>query len=651
MSDAASRTTPETALTSAANAPGSQRDQRRWSELERFLTELLRYQCSIVGGVAGIVFLTPSRARQGGLAATFVSDQDDEIARELRTVIAGGGLERIASTAATSPNGVIDSLPVRRAQPGMYGEDPRLPVVAVPLIAEGRSEGACAILFPARAPLDHESARQRLALTVARFESFLWRERALAEAEQRAMLRETLELLDRSFEGESAEATGSLICHEMKRRFACTRVAIGLIRRAGRIRLTAISGSDEIDRKSPAVGAIEAAMEECADQDAELIYPPPPEFESDPAHRRVTRAHASLSERFGPSSILSLPLRLEGDLVGVVTLERSPEDPFPPGSVPLVRLVSEFIGPAIWVRRLADRRIIAVTRDRLIDLGEAIVGPRYTGRKLLAALLGVLLIVASVPWVPDSISASAEVRARTARVIVPPFEGYLREVLVKPGQTVARGQLLAAMDTSLIEEEIQSYLAQRSGAEVERNDLAASGANLARVRQLENEIEWYDAEIAARQKRIERAAIRAPIDGVISRGDIESLINARVDPTQILFEIIQDDNVAIARVDERDIPRVRHGQHGHLVTTAWPGKKIPVTVTRINPAAEAVDESNVYHVEVALDNPPKDLTVEPGMSGTVKLIPLTDSGRRRRTSLMNMIFGPIVDEIRLRMWW
>ena len=85
---------------------------------------------------------------------------------------------------------------------------------------------------------------------------------------------------------------GRLMCHELARRFGCTRVSIGLIAH-DRVRLTGVSGADSMDRKGAAIEAIEAAMEECADQDAEIHDPPPPGQEVDPAEHRVTRAPSS----------------------------------------------------------------------------------------------------------------------------------------------------------------------------------------------------------------------------------------------------------------------------------------------------------------------------------------------------------------------
>ena len=74
-------------------------------------------------------------------------------------------------------------------------------------------------------------------------------------------------------------------------------------------------------------------------------------------------------------------------------------------------------------RRLADRGVLAVTRDRTIDLGRAIVGPRYTGAKLIGLLA--LLAFAALAFVPipGRVGADAEVKPELHRSISPPFSG------------------------------------------------------------------------------------------------------------------------------------------------------------------------------------------------------------------------------------
>jgi multidrug resistance efflux pump len=462
----------------------------------------------------------------------------------------------------------------------------------------------------------------------------------MGESHQKAMLRQTLELLDASQQGQNAAAMGSLLCHELARRFGCTRVSIGLIGRGDRLRVVAVSGTDRVDRKGAAAESIEAAMEECAAQDIEVVYPAP--ADPDPGERRVTRAHDALSKKFGPSAIMSLPLRVEGDLVGVALLEREAADPFPPGSAPLLRLVAEFIGPAMWTRRLADRGIWAVARDRAKLLGAGIVGPRHTGSKLAAlALLAGLAAAAFIP-LPSRVVSEATIEASSRRTIMPPFTGYLAEVRVRPGDPVVQGDVLARMDTLGLELERDEATARRDAVSTERDDALARG-ELDKVRTAAAQMAEIDARLNLIESQLSRSAILSPISGQVAQGDQRDFVGARVESSSPLFEVIEAERLVALAVDERDITRVREGQRGWIAPRARPDQRAEVRVVRINPVAQAENAANVYRVEAEVVGEPPDW-LRPGATATGKL----EDGT---TTALAMFLRPIVDEIRLNWWW
>jgi len=620
------------------------------SDVKQFLSGLLEMQCRIAGASAGVFYITPTQSREGGLIARYAAPAREH-APDGESLLTGATLEKLeqlgtrATAEAMSPRsngraspGIVETISGADGS-GLYAAGPSIAALACPIVADGRVEGASVLLTVGR-PSDADSLLRVLALTSARFESFLWRQQCLTESEQKTRLRETLELLDAALETPSAKSMGAVLCHELRRRFACSRVSIGLIR-GGRLRLEAVSGADTLDRKGAAVEAIEDAMEECAEQDSEIFYPPPASAEQDPGQRRIVRAHESLSSRFGPSAMVSLPLRVEGDLVGVALLEREPSDPFPILSAPLFRLVAEFIGPAMWTRRLADRGVLAVSRDRALALGEAIVGPRHTGKKLLGLLVIVVLAGLAFVPIPARVPADAEARAEVARTIIPPFNGILQEVHVRPGDEVQQGQVLAEMETADLTLKLAQIEASLAELLTQQADARSQG-RFEQVEQLDAQIDEANASRDLAQHQLARATIAAPFDGTIARGDLEALAGARVDPTSPLMEIVGEGRRVVLRVDERDISRVRKGQEGWFAPRSRPGERIPIVVTRINPAAEAAQGSNVYLVEAAPENPDADL--DPGMTGLARLQSGWTTGLQR-------ILGPTIDELRLRLWW
>ena len=606
----------------------------RQAALREFLGKLIAFQCKITGADAGAVYLRAGKGRQGGLFVTYNARSDSSFDESTTRKLTALG-ERAASG---PPSGMTDSLTLAGAQ-DLYAAKATHTALAAPLIANNASEGACIVLVPSG---DREAAPvklERLALSIARFESFLWQQSFVGEAEQKVMLRETLELLDQAQRGASARAMGSLLCDEMRRRFACTRVSIGMIR-GDHIRVMAISGADDLDRHAPTVEALEAAMEETSLQDVEVLYPPSDQLEHDPITRRVTHEHARLSESYGPSSIVSLPLRIEGDLVGVMVLERSASDPFPDAVLPLLRLVAEFVGPAVYTRRLADRRTPEVVRDDLLDLGAGIVGPRHTTKKLIALTLVIALIVMAALPIPARVKGTMEVQAEVSRAVVPPFAGFLESFEVRPGDRVEEGQIVARLDTRELKLSLDE-LNERIATLSTQKDNALARGELAQARQYEAELDEAMASSDLINERIALAELRAPMTGVVSRGDLEKLVGAPVDASKALFEIVGPGIRVLIEVNERDIGRVEVGQKGSVASRAQPGQSIGVTVVRVNPVAQPREGANVFVLEATFDETPE--WVRPGMTGTSRLndgwsTPLWELSR------------PLVDAFRMWTW-
>ena len=612
--------------------------------LASFLESLLARQCSLSNADGGVIWLCATPTRKAGVAAIRSGSAANAAAPEWLDPVVRR-IERVAEALRESASQdsvvrpIIEPLRVGGAE-GVYQSGASHLLSIVPLSAAGVIEGFTGLVTRGLDPKSAAENALRAGLAGGGFETFLWQQSAYREGEQRVRLRETLELLDAAFQAIDAKGMCAILCHELRRRYACERVSIGLI--AGEaISVTGISGADTVEKRSPAAELLRDAMEECAIQDTEIVYPVPPENEHDPATRRIVLAHERLSQRNGPSSILSLPLRVEGDLVGIMLLERAAADPFPPGATALLRLVAEFVGPAVWTRRLADRGVLAVARDRCIDLGQSIVGPRHTGWKLIGAIaLLIFLGLALIP-IPDRVPARAEIRAVTSRTIPPPFAGYFAETLVKPGDQVKAGDVLGRMDTSELTLQLEQEVGKRAMLETERDNAHASG-DLSTWRRASRGVDESDAKIALLTSSIARAEVRSPIDGIVSRGDLDDYLGARVEPTTALFEVVTEDRMALLRVDERDARRIAPGQAGWLVSAAYPARRIPIVVDRINPAADAIDGANVFLVEASIDNPPPFL--HPGTQGRARL-------RDGWTTGLAALSRPILDEIRLRYWW
>src|SRR5207302_1863249 len=153
--------------------------------------------------------------------------------------------------------------------------------------------------------------------------------------------------------------------------------------------------------------ALEAAMEETLDQDAEIVWPPggPNSAEADAGAGPIARSHEEFARAQAVNHMVSLPIRLNGRAMAVLTLERASEA-FSADELQSLRLLCDQAAS-----RLGDLQL----RDRWI-------GARMTGaaHEKLAGLFGVEHTLAKVAVLAAFVLADVLIFAkRTYRVEAP----------------------------------------------------------------------------------------------------------------------------------------------------------------------------------------------------------------------------------------
>lgn len=422
------------------------------------------------------------------------------------------------------------------------------------------------------------------------------------------------------------------LCGTIAAEWTCSRVSLGLVRER-RVALAAMSHAEKIARASRLVQDIEAAMEECADQDIEVATPA---RDDEPV---ISRAHAELRDRQGSGAILSLPIRRAGRVEAVLTLEREDRRPFTAGEVEALRMACELAGTRILLLNRAGRWF----GPRAVEAAAAVIlGPRHTWAKLTA--LAVFASAAFLAFVPGvyRVEGTFRVEASAKRVIPAPFDGYIREVFAEAGDTLAEpGAVLARLDDSELRLQLSAVKAelaafQRQVAVAQREGKEAE-AQIARAR-----AEQSAARASLLEYQIERASLAAPEPGMVLTGDAVRLRGAAVRTGEVLFEVAPLDALrADAFIPDDRIAGVRTGQRGQLAAAAYPDRRIAFTVERIDPAAELRQERNVFRVRLRLDEVPPWL--RPGMEGLARI----DIDRR---PFGRILFGRFGDWVRMRLW-
>lgn len=431
-------------------------------------------------------------------------------------------------------------------------------------------------------------------------------------------------------------AAAVAVCNEIEAATGATRVSVGFLR--GRdIRLGAISHTEKLVRSMQVVRDIENAMEECLDQDREVVTPAHPESIA------VDRAANELSRLHGPSSVCVLPLRRRGEPIGALCVERGADAPLREDEVESARLACELVTARLHDLAERDRWFGARIAASVRTSAASWIGPTHTWAKLLAIACFALLAFLVLAKGTDRVSAPVVIQTVERRVAPAPFDGYLESRAVQVGDRVRAGDVLATLDSSGLLLERAEAAASLQGYEAEADRARGAGKTAdaliagSRADELRAQVELLDW-------KIERSQIRTPIDGVVVQGDLDAIIGAPVGAGDTLFVIAPLEALrAAVAVDASRIADVRLGATGTLATTADPASRVPFTVSRIDPIATDAqsEQAGAFNVIVDLDAAPDWL--RPGMEGVAKV----DAGRKRYAALWSR---RLVDWVRMKLW-
>lgn len=433
--------------------------------------------------------------------------------------------------------------------------------------------------------------------------------------------------------GRSAPAA-TAFATELALAFGCTRVSVGFVEQQ-HARLCAVSHGGHGDLHGDAYDDIAAAMDEALAQGISVAVPSP-----GPSASAIRLAHLALAQRQG-AAVATVPLVHLHDSVGAVTLEWSQR---PAGFDALVaeleHLVS-LIGPVLHLMHLHDTPWLQRSRSELARQWQRLKSPAGARLRLgLGAAALALLALLLLP-VGQRVGGQARVEGEAQRTLVAPVDGYLKAVMVRPGDRVQTGQVLielAEQDLQLEHRKWTSELSQQDSAHamaLARADRAAMVMALAKADEARARLGMIDAQLA-------RSRIVAPFDGVVLQGDLSQGLGAPVERGKVLMTVAPGErHRVLIEVDERDIGRVRVGQTGVLALSSLPWESLALRVRRVTPIARSVDGGNVFEVEAQVTAHPDQ--VRPGLQGVAKI----DVGRQ---SLAAAAWARLGNTLRLSAW-
>jgi HlyD family secretion protein len=239
------------------------------------------------------------------------------------------------------------------------------------------------------------------------------------------------------------------------------------------------------------------------------------------------------------------------------------------------------------------------------------------------------------------------------------LSGIIEKVYVQENDQVKRGEVLARLDVSKLEDAVAKSQANLVQAQAQVQQMQATvteaRANLGRLREVaelsggkvpskaeldtaEANLQRAVANVASAkaavvqvranlksdETNLAKASIRSPINGVV--------LTRKVEPGQtvaaslqapVLFTLAEDlsQMELHVNVDEADVGQVRPGQPADFHVAAWPNRSYPAQILRVDYGSQTTDQVVTYLTVLKVDN--RDLSLRPGMTATAEITTAT----------------------------
>jgi RND family efflux transporter MFP subunit len=235
---------------------------------------------------------------------------------------------------------------------------------------------------------------------------------------------------------------------------------------------------------------------------------------------------------------------------------------------------------------------------------------------LIAGAAAAVLFLLAFP-LPLRVAGNAVVAPAHMARVGAEFEGVIRQLNVHEGDLVKKGDVIAQLE----DWEYRSALAaarakyQTATAQMDRA-LANSDGSQAGIEKAQ--ADYWAAEVARAQERLERTAIRSPIDGVIATPQLENLVGHKVKDGESFVDILDNSQAVVdVAVDAGDVALLRVGEKTSLKLDGFPERTFRGQVVVVSPLGVLQNSEPTFFARVSVANP--DHLLRSGMQGRGKI--------------------------------
>ena len=392
------------------------------------------------------------------------------------------------------------------------------------------------------------------------------------------------------------------------------RCAIGLFDRQKFI-LGAVSGEAEVPRTRE-MDQLREVMEWVARQ-ADPVSADNYDEGWKVSHEEARERLTAFLEAHGHNGFYAVPLKDDQGTVGVLALMSGDAEFLLENHLEVLSILASQTTVAIRNARLYQEVPLVSFWQPLVEKKKkllAIPGAQWLDWAWKVVAVAVVLTV--IPW-PLRIGTNATVVPAERRAVTAAADGTVQRVLVREGDRVAAGAVLAELNAG---ENRVRWERARSNAAQARAEMAQaeSRRDLNTATQARLRMEMYNAEEALYREKVEKATLRASINGLVVTPKVEEKVGQFLEQGDLFCELVDTERMAAEmNVEETKAPLVEAGSKVALKLNAFPTETFVGRVERVSAQTVAAEGEQFFVVRALFDNP--DAQARTGMAGQGKI--------------------------------
>jgi RND family efflux transporter MFP subunit len=396
---------------------------------------------------------------------------------------------------------------------------------------------------------------------------------------------------------------------------AYERAAIALDQRGG-IHLKAVSGTTQLNADDPQYRGLRGILKWGAIlSEPLLVTQRDEEIDSD---REETRA--KFREYFAETGMRAchlIPLADEEGRLGILLFESGDPDFLSEAHLEMLKVLASQATVALRNASLYKEVPFIGVLQPLVDRKRKFLAlEKHRRAALIGAAVAVVLFLAMFP-LPMRVDGTAVVAPAHMAHLGADFEGIIKAVNVREGDVVKKGTVIASLEDweyraalAAAKAKYQTAVAQMDHA-LANNDGSQAGMEKAQA-------DYWSSEVARAQERLDRTAIRSPIDGVVATPQLENAVGRKLKVGESFVDIVDNSQTMVdVAVAENDVALLRSGENTSLKLDGFPERTFHGRVDVVSPQGVLQGDDRVFFARVSVANP--DALLRSGMQGRGKV--------------------------------